>query len=282
MTPQQTPPETSPPETSPPEATLPEADRPEDAGHNASIRILEKAALFRIADRLPRLARHITRRPARLKLFQDAACFAAVQQWARLRAAPGLRIADVGGDQSRLIPMLQAARPGFYDCTIIDTWETSIGNGTVARPADLPGVTLIDALLGTEAARARIADDSFDIVVSISVAEHVPPEALAGFFADALRICRPGGRIVHYIDIHLTDSPRSARGEIHLAAANAALGAPLLAMPDWRARAGHVSSPDGMMFRWGERGDDMALRASHQAVSLVIEMQKAGTRGAAA
>jgi hypothetical protein len=37
-----------------------------------------------------------------------------------------------------------------------------------------------------------------------------------------------------------------------------------------------------MMFRWGERGDDMALRASHQAVSLVIEMQKAGTRGAAA
>lgn len=51
------------------------------------------------------------------------------------------------------------------------------------------------------------ASDSFDVVFSISVVEHVPTEDLAAFHADQLRILKPGGMFVHAIDVLLLDEP---------------------------------------------------------------------------
>jgi SAM-dependent methyltransferase len=48
---------------------------------------------------------------------------------------------------------------------------------------------------------SELIDNSFDLVFSISVVEHVPPEQKRDFYKDMLRILRPGGMIAHSIDI---------------------------------------------------------------------------------
>ena len=47
----------------------------------------------------------------------------------------------------------------------------------------------------------ELPDQSFDLVFSISVIEHVPPEAKNNFYKDMFRILKPGGFIAHSIDI---------------------------------------------------------------------------------
>ena len=47
----------------------------------------------------------------------------------------------------------------------------------------------------------ELADNSFDLVFSISVIEHVPPEARQDFYKDMYRVLKPGGYIAHSIDV---------------------------------------------------------------------------------
>lgn len=47
----------------------------------------------------------------------------------------------------------------------------------------------------------ELEESSFDLVFSISVIEHVPPEAKRDFYRDMFRILKPGGFIAHSIDI---------------------------------------------------------------------------------
>lgn len=47
----------------------------------------------------------------------------------------------------------------------------------------------------------ELPDQSFDLVFSISVIEHVPPEHKRSFYEDMFRILKPGGIIAHSIDI---------------------------------------------------------------------------------
>ncbi len=47
----------------------------------------------------------------------------------------------------------------------------------------------------------ELADNSFDLVFSISVIEHVPAEAKQDFYKDMFRVLKPGGAIAHSIDI---------------------------------------------------------------------------------
>jgi SAM-dependent methyltransferase len=47
----------------------------------------------------------------------------------------------------------------------------------------------------------ELPDQAFDMLFSISVIEHVPPEAKTNFYKDMFRVLKPGGMIVHSIDI---------------------------------------------------------------------------------
>jgi SAM-dependent methyltransferase len=55
--------------------------------------------------------------------------------------------------------------------------------------------------------KSQLPDSSFDLVFSISVLEHVPKERRSDVYRDMFRILRPGGAIVHSIDI-----PRQKKG----------------------------------------------------------------------
>lgn len=71
---------------------------------------------------------------------------------------------------------------------------------------EVPGVRNISAYLGERS--SELAPDSFDIIFSISVVEHVGgQEALDAFHGDQLRILKPGGIFMHAIDIYLEDDP---------------------------------------------------------------------------
>lgn len=50
-----------------------------------------------------------------------------------------------------------------------------------------------------------LPDDYFDFVVSVSVVEHVPSPALETLFADSARVLRPGGLLLHAIDLYVFD-----------------------------------------------------------------------------
>jgi len=241
----------------------------------SSLSILTKDTLFSAGakHRLARKAIMGDDAPPRLKGFQDAVAYAQIMQFYEDRNRAPLSVADVGGDQSRLLPMLLGRAPGVSGA-IIDTWEKSIGQGTLTRPASQSGITLIDALLGDPETAAVIPDNSFDVVTSISVVEHVSEAALDAFFADSLRICKPGGIILHYIDLHISDQGSNYRGTA-TAAAIARTWGPLAEAPtSWAFRAGYVTNPDSMMLRWGERGQNIPHRARNQAVCLVARHDK--------
>lgn len=232
---------------------------------SAKAHILEKKPLFRQADRMPAVARLLESREARLKTFQDAAALARLLQFARGRTTVPLRVADLGGAASPLSGLLTKADPRIL-CTL--PGQAALPVPAVAGHAPPPPPSTLLPLLLAE------PDAGHDAVVSVGVAEHVAPESLVPFFAHTIRMCRPGGLVLHLIYLHLSDSPANPRGEAFLAAANAALGASLLSVPDWAFRAGHVSNPDDAMFRLGRRDGNLGFRASHQAACLVIEIEK--------
>lgn len=235
--------------------------------------ILTKQRLFRVAARQKRVERHVRQPDSRLKVFQDAAAFAEIVAFARNSGLESVALADVGGDDSRLIPLLQATNHSF-DCGIIDTWDESIGSGTTERPVVDDQVRLIECLLGTDRCKELIPDASFDVVTSISVVEHVPVEQLEAFFFDCARICKPGGLVLHHVDIHISDAPESPRGQAYLDSFGSIFGPPSRNVDDWAFRSNYVSNPDDIMFRWGQRGDNMSYRANHQAVDLVLRARK--------
>ena len=111
----------------------------------------------------------------------------------------GLRLCEVGGGQSRVLRELAKANA----CVNADKLEGA-GNGPKAIP-EIPGVEVIPVYLGDF--DPRLVGASFDAVFSISVVEHIPDEALAPSFADMARILKPGGRLLHAIDIFLFDDP---------------------------------------------------------------------------
>lgn len=51
-----------------------------------------------------------------------------------------------------------------------------------------------------DATRTALADASVDVAFSNSVLEHVPPEALAPLYREAMRVLRPGGLMFHSVN----------------------------------------------------------------------------------
>jgi SAM-dependent methyltransferase len=110
-----------------------------------------------------------------------------------------LKIAEVGGGHSRVLSKLSQQN----ECWNIDKFE-GLGQG----PTDIAGISdfkVVRAYLGDF--DPAIPDQYFDVVFSISVVEHVAKAKLDAFFADCYRILKPGGMMVHAIDLYIPDTP---------------------------------------------------------------------------
>lgn len=124
-----------------------------------------------------------------LKDIQDAVAYSYLYDKA------GIDIAEIGAGNSRLLqPLAHTNR-----CYAIDEYE-GVGGGPTSRPL-LDKVEFIDCIIGNS--KGIIEDASFDIIYSVSVVEHVPSNQLSAFFADCRRILKPGGLMVHLIDVYV-------------------------------------------------------------------------------
>lgn len=127
-----------------------------------------------------------------LKDIQDAiAC-------SHLRESQGLDIAEIGAGHSRLIELLAKENR----CTAIDEYK-GFGGGPKTKP-NIANVRFAECMIGNS--QDVIPAQSFDVLYSVSVVEHVAIEGLAQFFLDCHRILRPGGKMVHLIDAYVEDS----------------------------------------------------------------------------
>ncbi len=152
---------------------------------------IESNGRFPLLHRVRRKIDQLVAMPWHLKSIQDDMARSCLQD------SKSLRIGEIGGGNSRLLPELSRDN----DCYNIDEFRGE-GNGPT-EPRKLHGVTNVFAKIG--ASSDVLPDEHFDVLFSISVIEHVPQ--LDGFFTDCARLLKPGGRMIHLIDIYLEDTP---------------------------------------------------------------------------
>ena len=206
-----------------------------------------------------------------LKSIQDAVALS----W--LKEYKGKDVAEIGGGDSRVLQVLAANNRA----TNIDSFE-GLGNGPTTKPG-AAAYAIAPCLVGVF--DPRLAGNSFDIVFSISVVEHVPTENLASFHEDCLRILRPGGLLLHLIDVYLRDTSsqnmNAADRISHYARwfehnQCAALHTEHILLPDdIRFLCSYASNPDNVLNRWNKTAPSLAaLRAEAQSVSLIFAARK--------
>lgn len=110
----------------------------------------------------------------------------------------GLKVAEVGGGNSRVLKTLSLDN----ECWNIDKFEGA-GNGP-SKIAKISGVNVVRTYLGDF--DEDLPDGYFDVLFSISVIEHVPKDKINDFFADCHRLLKPGGVMLHAIDLYVSDS----------------------------------------------------------------------------
>ncbi len=204
-----------------------------------------------------------------LKSIQDA--------WilSRLGNISAKRIAEVGGGRSRVLEKLKASN----ECWNIEKFE-----GVGAGPRSIqpsPGITLVDAYLGDF--DPRLPDAHFDVVFSVSVVEHVPPARLQAFFADCARILKPGGILLHAIDLYVFDQP-NPRNEVvdayRRVADDPSLNLHWIEPPTADSsitfRCDFASNPDMTLAQWNQIAPSLrAQREVAQSISLKAAWTKA-------
>lgn len=187
-----------------------------------------------------------------------------------------LKMAEVGGGKSRVLEMLSQ----HNECWNIDKFE-GLGAGPLEIP-ELPGVKIVRAYLGDF--DAEIPDNYFDIVFSISVIEHVPKEQLDACFADCCRILKPGGLLLHAIDLYISDAPSALTETIDLyRVAIETQDFEWLTPPAidnfTTFRCDYASNSDLTMSQWNHIAPSLKnVRKTHQSVSIKLLAIKTGDR----
>lgn len=134
-----------------------------------------------------------------LKAVQDAFIIS------RLHDVSNARILEIGGGNSRVLAAFSdPARQN--ECWNADPFEGA-GNGPTDNK-NHESIRVVNCLLGDF--RAELPDAYFDYLISVSVVEHVPTTELEMFFADSARVLRPGGRLIHAIDLYVYDHDQDA------------------------------------------------------------------------
>jgi hypothetical protein len=194
-----------------------------------------------------------------------------------LQHATGKRIAEIGAGHSRLLPKLAKANT----CVAVEKFEGEGGGPTMST--SIPNVRTVSAYLGEHS--PLLAAESFDIVFSVSVVEHVPWEELAAFHNDQLRVLKPGGMFIHAIDLYLEDEP--ATYQVQRFDAYRSWVTP----SDNVKPVGHIyqgpcrfscdlaTSPDTVLYAWGRVAPKLIeLRQAAQVASLLVAGRKVERR----
>ena len=155
------------------------------------LRFVDKHLLWSIID--SGLASNVPPHPAgwHLKSIQD------IVAYSYLHGRNGMTIGEIGGGTSRLLPVLARTNK----CFNIEKFEGR-GQGPT-REHVIPGVKTVPAYVGES--QGIIEDEFFDVIISISVVEHVPDKSLPDFYKDCRRILKRNGLMVHLIDVYIDD-----------------------------------------------------------------------------
>lgn len=186
-----------------------------------------------------------------------------------LHGLRGKTIGEIGGGASRVLPELARSNT----CYNIEPFEGA-DNGPRGE-VSLPGVTNIRTTVGKS--HGVIADETFDVVFSISVVEHVEDKDFQAFFDDCTRILKRGGVMYHAIDMYISTNPTpfwANRLEMYRNAI--AAGADVTPVGDVY-RGGLIftpdmaSNPDNIMYGWRAISPSLdGLRQTAQSVSLKV------------
>lgn len=130
-------------------------------------------------------------------LIDTLISFAQDQRWRRkavslLGIGGNERVVDCGAGTGKVTRMIREACPG---CQV---YAVDITEGMLSR-ANIPGVRFILA----PAENIPIEDSSIDAVISAFLTRNL--ESLEGYFSEAFRILRPGGRFVNLDIFNPTD-----------------------------------------------------------------------------
>ena len=182
------------------------------------------------------------------------------------------KIAEIGGGESRVLPRLALNN----ECYNIEKFEGA-HNGPDTE-IYVPGVQNIKAFVGEFS--SEIEENSFDILFSVSVVEHVNDDSFSNFFNDCIRILKPGGYMVHVVDMYLADEPsifwRNRYEMYKNAVLNTPWAEPLEAVKkEPLFSCNMASNPDNIMYGWKKLAPKLDhLRQDAQNVSLKLGARK--------
>ena len=201
-----------------------------------------------------------------LKSIQDLVVYS------HLRGSNGLKIAEIGGGNSRILPKLAEQN----QCYNIEKFE-----GLAVGPTSeikIDKVENIIAFLGEYS--GKIEKNSFDVAFSVSVVEHVPEGAMDDFLSEGIEILKPGGLWLHAIDIYIEDQPSEfwlMRYDLYRKWASDPRLEPIgtVNTRDLRFTCDIASNPDNIMHDWGSISPSLiGLRQKAQSVSILAGFRK--------
>ncbi|MGH8471065.1 MAG: class I SAM-dependent methyltransferase [Gammaproteobacteria bacterium] len=114
-----------------------------------------------------------------------------------LRGIEKKRILELGGGNSRVLPLLAERN----ECWNVDKFEGLGGGPVKARKGR--GIRIIREYMGSFS--DEIPSRYFDYVISISAVEHIRHECFSASMRDCTRVLKPGGLMLHAIDVYLFD-----------------------------------------------------------------------------
>lgn len=215
-----------------------------------------------------------------LKAVQDAFIIS------RLRDVANARILEIGGGNSRVLADLSDP-VRRNECWNADTFE-GVGHGPTENH-NRDSIRVANCFLGDFS--GDLPDAYFNYVISVSVVEHVPTTDLERFFADSARVLRPGGRLIHAIDLYVYDHDADAatvdvnreRLRRYLQFADRRdLGLRFVDAPQidehvaFRGR--YATNPDAAMYVWNSVAPRLRpVREIAQSVSIKAEWTKDGS-----
>ncbi len=182
-------------------------------------------------------------------------------------------IAEIGGGESRILPKLAQNN----NCYNIEKFEGADHGPT--SEIHVSGVKNIHTFVGDFS--PQLTENSFDVLFSVSVVEHVADSDFEDFFNDCIRILKPGGYMVHAIDMYVSDNPTPFwlnRFEMYKnAVANNPLAQPLgeVRSEPFMFTCDIATNPDNIMYGWKALSPDLdQIRQTSQSVSLKFGVRK--------
>lgn len=207
--------------------------------------------------------------PFHLKTIQDVAVYNI------LKGVELSKIAEICGGNSRILPMISEVN----DCYNIEKYEGADGGSK--NKINISNVININTFVGEF---SPLLDNlGLDILFSVSVVEHIAEDKLPSFFEDSVRLLRPGGIMIHAINIYVADTPSpywlnrfALYKKALLETSSIEPIGPVYEGP-LKFTCDLASNPDDVMHSWRRISPSMdQLRQSAQSVSLIWGARKIG------